>query len=228
MRKYDIDIPPIEGESVNARRALEDYCWMGWRGEKSRSLQNLVALYENELASKAPPTKRLRTLKEWSRKFHWTTRAQEFDNKILETLRRENLRLLLREYRKTAAGYAKIEEELFAGARIAMDRGCLPEWVKKPGLLKALELSTKGKSGALERLSQLGPLDVYSGNIPAWHSGPEQRRIEDQPNGKVITDSHLASLYEALDSLKEQGAFESETVDEEIEDASFEILSLPE
>lgn len=61
------------GESDNAVIACNDYLRMG----PGRSLANLLERYQT--VTDSPPTTRLPTLKDWSRKFGWVGRASDFD-----------------------------------------------------------------------------------------------------------------------------------------------------
>ena len=62
-----------KGESDNAIIACNDYLRMG----PVRSLAKLLDRYET--ATEAPPTKRIKTLKDWSRNFGWQDRASTYD-----------------------------------------------------------------------------------------------------------------------------------------------------
>lgn len=62
-----------EGETSKAVLACNDYLRMG----AGRSLSKLLDRYHN--ATDAPPTKREKTLKDWSRNFDWQTRVTEYD-----------------------------------------------------------------------------------------------------------------------------------------------------
>lgn len=61
------------GESDNAVIACNDYLRMG----PVRSLANLLERYQT--VTDSPPTKRLPTLKDWSRKYGWVERATTYD-----------------------------------------------------------------------------------------------------------------------------------------------------
>lgn len=62
----------IEGETVKAHRALQDYAIMG----PGRSLRRLADDYQTQ---DKPPTKRRQTLEKWSTKFAWQDRVALFD-----------------------------------------------------------------------------------------------------------------------------------------------------
>jgi CRISPR/Cas system CSM-associated protein Csm3 (group 7 of RAMP superfamily) len=60
-----------KGESKNSTRALHDYAMM-----ERRSLRELCRRYQRQ---KNPPTKRLATLKAWSKRYEWQSRLVQFD-----------------------------------------------------------------------------------------------------------------------------------------------------
>jgi hypothetical protein len=62
-----------EGETRRAVQACNDYLRMG----SGRSLAKLLDRYQT--ATELPPTKRLKTLKDWSRKHNWQGRVSEYD-----------------------------------------------------------------------------------------------------------------------------------------------------
>lgn len=65
-------------ESAKAYAVCQDYCFMG----TARSLDKLVTLYlekRPQSAPKAPPTKRIKTIKRWSSSFDWSDRANRWD-----------------------------------------------------------------------------------------------------------------------------------------------------
>jgi hypothetical protein len=55
-------------QNPKAEQAFLDYVWLG----PSRSLAALADRYQS--APKPPPTKRLKTLKDWSARYHWRAR----------------------------------------------------------------------------------------------------------------------------------------------------------
>ena len=76
-------IQPLAGqrsdqETDAAVSACNDYLRMG----PGRSLQGLLDGYRPQSAPKAPPTKRLETLKDWSGRFEWQARAGAYDAEI--------------------------------------------------------------------------------------------------------------------------------------------------
>lgn len=66
----------LEGETPNAYRAFCDYVAMG----SKRSLPKLAARYQAD--AEASPTRRLATLKEWSSKYEWQRRINEYQREI--------------------------------------------------------------------------------------------------------------------------------------------------
>lgn len=58
----------LKGESKKGNAALHDYYLMG----KGRSLEKLLKSYQN--ATNEPPTRRIKSLKDWSRFFAWQER----------------------------------------------------------------------------------------------------------------------------------------------------------
>ena len=58
-------------ETPRAKQAFNDYVALG----ADRSLEKLLAVYET--ATKAPPTRRIESLKAWSRTFGWQARLAE-------------------------------------------------------------------------------------------------------------------------------------------------------
>lgn len=65
--------PQFPRESKKAILACNDYLRMG----AGRSLVKLVERYQTDIG--APPTKRLKTLADWSRTFDWQQRASDYD-----------------------------------------------------------------------------------------------------------------------------------------------------
>lgn len=62
------DTPAQPRQNPKAEQAFLDYVALG----PGRSLSALIEAYQS--APKAPPTKRLETLKDWSTKYHWQAR----------------------------------------------------------------------------------------------------------------------------------------------------------
>jgi hypothetical protein len=60
-------------ESDKAAQACNDYLRMG----PGRSLEKLLGRYQ--AATEAPPTQRLKSLKDWSRFYGWQKRAEDYD-----------------------------------------------------------------------------------------------------------------------------------------------------
>lgn len=71
------------GESAAAYAALCDYCQMG----AGRSLSALLDRYR--AATNTPPTRREKTLKDWSRFNEWQARSGAYDKAAAEALERE-------------------------------------------------------------------------------------------------------------------------------------------
>lgn len=65
-----------KGETKRAIQACNDYVRMG----PGRSLEKLLVSYQN--ATESPPSKRIKTLKDWSRNFNWVNRATAYDAEI--------------------------------------------------------------------------------------------------------------------------------------------------
>lgn len=64
------------GESAAAIRAYQDYLAQ----EPPRSLERLAQMYKRgPEGAPSPPTRKLRTLKEWSRRFAWQERVQAYE-----------------------------------------------------------------------------------------------------------------------------------------------------
>lgn len=67
---------PLPNETRRSMQACNDYLRMG----AGRSLQKLLNRYQNDTES--PPTKRLKTLKDWSVSFNWQIRAATHDAEV--------------------------------------------------------------------------------------------------------------------------------------------------
>lgn len=67
-----------ERENHRAIQACNDYLMMG----PGRSLQKLLNRYQ--IAPETPPTKRIKTLKDWSAQYEWQARAALYDTAIQE------------------------------------------------------------------------------------------------------------------------------------------------
>jgi hypothetical protein len=75
IEKFELP-PRQEGESSPSRKALADYLAMG----EHRSLSELAEIYSyRKDTGDRPPTKKLSTLKAWSRKFNWQSTAADYD-----------------------------------------------------------------------------------------------------------------------------------------------------
>jgi len=76
--EWDKDAPlaRIKGETTRANTALYDYALMG----KGRSLFKLWERYCHQTDTDPPPTRRFRTLKEWSTKNAWQDRVAAFQS----------------------------------------------------------------------------------------------------------------------------------------------------
>jgi hypothetical protein len=110
--KFSKDDPlsRIKGETIKAHNALMDYFLMG----SGRSLNLLLEKYRAQIVSevylKAPPTKRLQTLKNWSSRYHWQARIArqaENDNAIILDQRRQALEKIEAEFRERHMGEAE-------------------------------------------------------------------------------------------------------------------------
>ena len=78
----------VKRETERAIIACNDYLRLG----AGRSIAKLIDRYQN--ATEAPPSTRLKTLKDWSRKFGWQARAAEYDAKIEQVKNEERDRIL--------------------------------------------------------------------------------------------------------------------------------------
>jgi len=84
----------LENETAKAYRAFMDYCLM----RSNRSLPKLHRIYTKP-SQEIPPTRHLRTLKEWSTSHHWQARVAEYEKRLAETRdeRQEKRRIVLEE-----------------------------------------------------------------------------------------------------------------------------------
>lgn len=87
----------LERETKRATQACNDYLRMG-AGRSLLKLQQMYIAYTSE----KPPSRQLRTIAEWSRKFNWQARADEYDaeverqkNEYTEQRRREAMETAL-------------------------------------------------------------------------------------------------------------------------------------
>lgn len=79
-----MELVPLAGkkedkETDKAVNSCNDYLQLG----SGRSLRKLLQIYLEGITRK-PPTRHLKTLAKWSKKFHWVVRAQEYDAKIID------------------------------------------------------------------------------------------------------------------------------------------------
>jgi hypothetical protein len=100
------------GESRQALVACNDYLRMG----PGRSLASLHARYRTEMDQTAPPTKSLRTLKEWSTRFAWQERAEQYDQTIEAD---KSARVEKRRRKAMEAGLALDHERIIALKKLA-------------------------------------------------------------------------------------------------------------
>ena len=117
------------GESNKAVQACNDYLRMG----TDRSLAKLLGRYQD--ATETPPTKRIKTLKDWSRNFGWFERSSLYDGRI--------------EAEKTRQHQEKIQEIIQEGAALPHER------VRRLKDLEALlwdQIHEKDDDGRLYRL----------------------------------------------------------------------------
>lgn len=82
---------PQEGENKKAILACNDYLRLG----PGRSLAKLHQTYTESTPVK-PPTKHLRTLKEWSRLYEWQLRAAQYDTEI-ERQKNDQVQAIMKE-----------------------------------------------------------------------------------------------------------------------------------
>lgn len=81
---WDVEDPlkPIEGESITANKALNDYARMGY----ARSLRSLLKRYQE---MDVPPTSSFGTMAHWSQTFSWVDRVALWDE--IERRRQERV-----------------------------------------------------------------------------------------------------------------------------------------
>lgn len=111
-----ITLPRIEGESAKAYSARVEYVMMG----PQRSLERL--LERPQSAPKAPPTRRVETLKDWSVKYGWVECAREYDEQVAYlTIQEasEQYRADLADYRKR---YGDMGKGLWQAAAVLVKR----------------------------------------------------------------------------------------------------------
>src|ERR1043165_5839098 len=69
-------LQPLDNESPNAYQAFCDYVNIGY----TRSIVKLSQMYQND--TEVTPTKRLRTLKNWSSRYEWQRRINEYQQEF--------------------------------------------------------------------------------------------------------------------------------------------------
>lgn len=101
-------------ETSKAIQACNDYLRMG----PGRSQAKLLERYQG--ATEAPPVKRLKTIKDWSRKFDWVARATEYDagveqfkNEERERVLKEGLALDFERIKSLSRMFDVLEEEFY-------------------------------------------------------------------------------------------------------------------
>jgi hypothetical protein len=151
---------PASRPSPRAEQALQDYIGLG----ETRSLAALLHHYRSQLAAKAPPTRRLETLKLWSVTYHWGERALQHDAQLLaqqaqlrqrteqETLEREHAAALAR----ADALEAKADEAVKALSpqQLAANPVALCRVVE---LASAIRHRERGEPSSIVRTEQTGP-----------------------------------------------------------------------
>lgn len=159
--------PRQKGETRRAVIACNDYLRMG----PGRSLAKLCKLYRTQRATQ-PPTRRLPTLKVWSRKFGWVRRAEEYDV-AMECQRREEL---LREMEEMKGRQLAIAAalQIIAGERL---RGMRSEELKVGDVLRFLregmELERKARQLPVEGLLGIGRPEI-PGEVMSLPEGHDQ------------------------------------------------------
>lgn len=93
----DITLPRLPDESARAYAARVEYVTMG----PGRSMERLLARPQS--APKAPPTRRIETLKDWSVKFNWPDSARQYDEQVAYLTVQE----AAEDYRADLADYRK-------------------------------------------------------------------------------------------------------------------------
>jgi hypothetical protein len=149
-----------DGETAKAHAAFLDYVLMG----PGRSLRKLYAKYRQRIASgspaEKPPTRRVKTLFEWSVKHDWQTRLAAFnderdrrDQEAWEARRKavreadweagEALRDLAADILAETPNFLKTTRRLVKGKGGQPDREVLTVGIEIAALIKALELASK-------------------------------------------------------------------------------------
>lgn len=148
--------------------ACNDYLLMG----PGRSLEKLWRQYREQKwhqtgTKPAPPTRRLRTLKEWSSRYDWQARAKLYDAKQ-ERVKTEKVKAELAEmYTRQARNALGLQT---AGAQLVM--ALLRKTKKAPHVLDKLNV---------EKLARLLPVAARAIEV----GGREERQARDQPTQTV-------------------------------------------
>lgn len=127
-------------ETARAKQAWADYLSLG----PGRSLETLLDRYQS--ATDSPPTRRLKTLKDWSRTFGWQARLKTIADQVArEAAEREA------EYRREImeAGYGKREERVKALKELA---GILFDELMQPDKRWCRDVKQIGSGEGAERV----------------------------------------------------------------------------
>jgi len=162
-----------KGETRRAVIACNDYLRMG----PGRSLAKLCKLYRSQRATQ-PPTRRLPTLKEWSRRFGWVERAEEYDA-AMESQRDEQV---LRELNEMKGRQLMIAEALQTIAAMRLQR-MKPEELKARDVLRYLREGMEWERKA-RQLPVKGVLSIGEpespGEIMALPEGREREQEREE------------------------------------------------
>jgi len=122
-------------ETRQANLALRDYAAMG----PGRSLAALVNRHQTD--PKAAPTKRLRTLKDWSRRFAWQARVEAVDVAYSKRLAEAELTERLAARRERIRHYEALRRVATEHLRSVRGR---PEKARLGEVARAIDLANRG------------------------------------------------------------------------------------
>lgn len=192
-----------EKEPNRAIIACNDYLRLG----SGRSLEKLCERYR--AATEAPPTKRVKTLKDWSRTFDWQARAAVYDaaqdaakTVEIERLRTEGLAADFERIRELDEIYRKLKEE-FA------DKGL---WYTDT------KLSAKGDTVDVEVFNK-PLLDTMRGVLDDLAKEVGGRKVEVKHGGSVETKNEQIIRHDlsklSLDELLQLRSMVAKTTEHE-------------
>jgi hypothetical protein len=169
---------PVSVESSRARQALDDYLRLG----PTRSLPLLVERYRSGTEAN-PPTRRLTTLRDWSRCYDWQRRAAAHDAEREALRRRAESKALEAEAAETARQVHAMGHACLALAAAALTRYVDPATgtLKESVSVREIAALVKVGVGTLAAASELlvPPVDVWG--MREWENAleaasPEERR----------------------------------------------------